>query len=134
MNTDIAAKIRLYLNFHHIIKIKTHNHRHLCSSVVNKYPLQKAWYFDRIYRIYRILMLPRILSILFILSEICIFLTLHYLWCNISSIIYFYSHIVAPSPQTRVQRKSNRTRSLAQRLAAWEFSDSISIITILNIY
>ena len=28
------------------------------------YPLQKAWYFDRIYKIYRILMLPRILSIL----------------------------------------------------------------------
>ena len=28
------------------------------------YPLQKAWYFDRIYRIYRISMLSRILSIL----------------------------------------------------------------------
>ena len=35
MNADIAAKIRLYLNFHNIIKIKTHNGRYLCSSVVN---------------------------------------------------------------------------------------------------
>ena len=34
------------------------------NFVHQKYPLQKAWYFDRIYRIYRILMLPRILSIL----------------------------------------------------------------------
>jgi len=33
------------------------------------YPLQKAWYFDRIYRIYRMLTLRYILSILLILSN-----------------------------------------------------------------
>ena len=32
INTDIAAKIWLYLNFHHIIKIKIHNCRYLRSS------------------------------------------------------------------------------------------------------
>ena len=35
INTDIAAKIRLYLNFHNIIKIKIHTCRYLCLSVVN---------------------------------------------------------------------------------------------------
>jgi hypothetical protein len=35
----------------------------------NLYPLQKAWYFDRIYRIYRMLTLQYILSILLILSD-----------------------------------------------------------------
>ena len=38
MNADIAAKIRLYLNFYRIIKIKIHNGVicvHLCLSVVN---------------------------------------------------------------------------------------------------
>jgi len=34
-----------------------------------RYPLQKAWYFDRIYRIYRMLTLRYILSILLILSN-----------------------------------------------------------------
>ena len=29
---DIAVKIRLYLNFYSIIKIKIHNYRYLCSS------------------------------------------------------------------------------------------------------
>jgi len=33
MNADIVAEIRLYLNFHHIIKIKINNGRNLCSSV-----------------------------------------------------------------------------------------------------
>jgi hypothetical protein len=33
INADIAAKIRLYLNFCRIIKIKVHNGRYLCSSV-----------------------------------------------------------------------------------------------------
>jgi len=35
MNADIAAKIRLYSNLYHIIKIKIHNGHYLCSSVVN---------------------------------------------------------------------------------------------------
>jgi len=34
-----------------------------------RYPLQKAWYFDRIYRIYRMLALRYILPILLILSN-----------------------------------------------------------------
>jgi hypothetical protein len=34
MNADIAAKIRLYSNLYHIIRIKTHNTRYLCSSAV----------------------------------------------------------------------------------------------------
>ena len=35
MNIDIAAKIGLYSNLPHIIKIKIHNTRYLLSSVVN---------------------------------------------------------------------------------------------------
>ena len=35
MNADIAAKIRLYLNFECIITIKIHNGHYLCLSVVN---------------------------------------------------------------------------------------------------
>ena len=35
MNADIAAKIRLYLNYYCIIKIKIHNGRYLCLFVVN---------------------------------------------------------------------------------------------------
>jgi hypothetical protein len=34
MNADIAAKIRLYLTLHHIIKIKIHNRRYLRLSAV----------------------------------------------------------------------------------------------------
>ena len=35
MNADIAAKIRLYLDFDHIIKIKTHTNRYLRPSAVH---------------------------------------------------------------------------------------------------
>ena len=35
MNADIVDEIKLYVNFYHIIKIKTHNAPYLCSSVVN---------------------------------------------------------------------------------------------------
>jgi hypothetical protein len=47
-----------------LISIKTNSHKS-----EKRYPLQKAWYFDRIYRIYRILTLRYILSILSILSN-----------------------------------------------------------------
>jgi len=44
--------------------LKEAKHRRGLDIDENTYPLQKAWYFDRIYRIYRMLTLRYILSIL----------------------------------------------------------------------
>ena len=70
--TEAAPKVfDALLNIFSLIVAKGVNSGFLLEFIVLGflYPLQKAWYFDRIYRIYRMLTLRYILSILLILSN-----------------------------------------------------------------